>query len=154
MSHNGGVVNSIKQLHADFIEDLEIGMGRSAKTVENYDRYLKRFYKQQRIEKVSDITQDAVRRFRQWLNQAAPVPGNIVDKGVSLATQNYYLISLRQFLKYLSKRNIEALSPDKVELAKLAERDIDVLYPEEIDNLLSAVEMLPEKEKGLSLIHI
>ncbi len=147
------MVNSIKQLHSDFIEDLEIGMGRSAKTVENYDRYLKRFYKQQRIEKVSDITQDAVRNFRQWLNQSAPVPGNIVDKGVSLATQNYYLISLRQFLKYLSKRDIEALSPDKVGLAKLAEREIDVLYPEEMDDLLTATENVPKKEKeGMAVL--
>lgn len=125
---------SITMLHADFLEDLEIGQGRSQKTVENYDRYLKRFFTQQGVQKVADITSDAVRVFRRYLNELAPYHDN---KGVGLATQNYHLIALRQFLKYLAKRDIAALSPDKVGLAKLGERDIDVLYPEEMDALLT-----------------
>lgn len=129
---------NIKSLHSDFLEDLEIGQGRSAKTVENYDRYLRRFYEQQDIKKTSDITTEAVRTFRRWLNESAPRPGDISKKGISLATQNYHLIALRQLLRYLVKRDIKVLSPDKVELAKLPGRDIDVLYPEEIDALLNA----------------
>jgi len=126
---------SINKLHADFLEDLEIGQGRSQKTVENYDRYLKRFYKQQKIGSVAGISGEAVRQFRRYLNEVVP-RGD--ESGVSLATQNYHLIALRQFLKYLAKRDITALSPDKIGLAKLGERDIDVLYPEEIDGLLSS----------------
>ena len=126
---------SITKLQADWLEDLEIGQGRSAKTVENYDRYLRRFFTQQNIKTVSDITSEAVRAFRRYLNELAPYHD---AKGVGLATQNYHLIALRQFLKYLTKRDIAVLSPDKVGLAKLGERDIDVLYPEEIDALLIA----------------
>ncbi|MFH1354504.1 MAG: tyrosine-type recombinase/integrase [bacterium] len=128
----------INKLHADFLEDLEIGQGRSAKTVENYDRYLRRFFGQQKIKKVSDITGEAVRDFRRWLNESAARPGDISRTGVCLATQNYHLIALRQLLRYLARRDIKTLSPDKVGLAKLPERDIDVLYPEEIDALLHA----------------
>lgn len=131
MSHN------ITGLLADFIEELEIGLGRSAKTVENYDRYLTAFFEQQEIEKISDITQDSVRTFRRHLSQQG--------SGASLATQNYYLIAIRQFLKYLAKRDIEALSPEKIQLAKLPDRDIDVLYPEEVDRLLTAAP--PTKQK-------
>jgi site-specific recombinase XerD len=133
------MASDIKKLHADFLEDLEIGQGRSAKTVENYNRYLKRFYKEQNITSIASITPETVRSFRRWLNESAPKQQNTADLGVSLATQNYYLIALRQFLKYLTKRDIEVLSPDKVGLAKLGERNIDVLYPEEMDALLEAV---------------
>jgi len=137
-----GVYNSpmptLKQLHADFLEDLEIAQGRSAKTVENYDRYLQRFYTQQKVSSVAAITPEAVREFRRYLSVTASRPHDISQAGVSLATQNYHLIALRQFLKYLAKRDIAALAPDKIGLAKLGERDIDVLYPEEIDALLKS----------------
>lgn len=132
------MASDIKKLHADFLEDLEIGQGRSAKTVENYNRYLQRFYKEQKVISIAGITAEAVRSFRRWLNESAPKQQNMTDRGVSLATSNYHLIALRQFLKYLAKRDIEALSPDKVGLAKLGERDIDVLYPEEMDALLNS----------------
>ena len=129
------MADTVKKLQVDFLEDLEIAQGRSAKTVENYDRYLKRFFEQEKVKGVKDITPEAVRSFRRWLNEKSPLP-NSDEMGVSLATQNYYLIALRQFLRYLSKRDVEALAPDKVGLAKLGERDIDVLYPEEVDALL------------------
>ena len=125
MSHN------VKSLHTDFLEELELAQGRSSRTTQNYDHYLRRFYQQEGVEKVSDITQDAVRQFRRWLHEkhqaAAP-------------TINYHLIALRQFLKYLARRDIKALSPEKVGLAKLGDREIDVLYPEEIDALLTAAQ--------------
>ncbi|MEX2054681.1 MAG: site-specific tyrosine recombinase/integron integrase [Candidatus Andersenbacteria bacterium] len=121
----------LKTLHVDFLEDLEIGQGRSQKTIANYDHYLQRFYKVQSITAVKDITLDNVREFRRSLNQS-------IKGGMALATQNYHLIALRQFLKYLAKRDIIAMSAEKIGLAKLNEREIDVLYPEEIDALLVA----------------
>lgn len=124
-------ITSLKKLHTEFLEDLEIGQGRSSKTVKNYDHYLQRFYDNQKITSLSDITLDAVREFRRFLSDVFEV---------SLSTQNYHLIALRQFLKYLAKRDIKALSAEKVGLAKLPERDIDVLYPEEVDTLLTAAQ--------------
>lgn len=118
---------NLKNLHADFLEDLEIGQGRSSRTTANYDHYLQVFYREAKAERADDITLDAVRHFRRWLRE---------KKDLSPATQNYYLIALRQFLKYLAKRDVLALAPAKVELAKLPERDIDILYPEEVDAVL------------------
>jgi site-specific recombinase XerD len=146
------MADSVQKYHVDFLEDLEIGQGRSEKTVENYDRYLKRYYSQQSIEKVSDITPESVRQFRRYLNEVAPVGS---EAGVSLATSNYHLIALRQFLKYLTKRDVSALSPDKVGLAKTGERDIDVLYPEEIDALIASTKqgiMDEESNVGMSAL--
>jgi site-specific recombinase XerD len=123
------VAADLKTLHADFLEELEIGQGRSLKTVENYDHYLKRFYEQQQVEAVADITADRIRAFRRHLHDVFHV---------SPATQNYHLIAVRQFLKYLARRDIAALAVEKIGLAKLGEREIDVLYPEELDRLLAA----------------
>jgi len=120
---------NLKTLHTDFLEELEIGQGRSMKTVENYDHYLQRYYDQQSIKSVQDITLDTVRAFRRYLHE---------QLNTSPATTNYHLIALRQLLKYLARRDIDVLSAEKVGLAKLGEREIDVLYPEEIDALLAA----------------
>src|SRR5688500_7141277 len=60
----------LKSLHTDFLEDLEIGQGRSQKTIANYDHYLQRFYQQQEIGSIGDITLDSVRAFRRYLNQS------------------------------------------------------------------------------------
>jgi site-specific recombinase XerD len=56
-------------------------------------------------------------------------------------TQNYYLIALRAFLKFLRKRGIEALSPERIELAKVPERSLDLISPSELKRLLSAPDL-------------
>ena len=97
------------------------------------------------IQEVSDITEDKVREFRIKLNRA---PGMKV-KGqmratMKKATQNYYMIALRSFLKYLRKRNITALSPDTIELAKVGARDLDLMSPDELGRLLKAPDLATE----------
>ena len=53
-------------------------------------------------------------------------------------TQNYYLIALRAFLKFLRKRGIEALSPERIELAKVPERSLDLISSNELSRLMAA----------------
>jgi site-specific recombinase XerD len=53
-------------------------------------------------------------------------------------TQNYYLIALRSFLKYLLKKNITSLRPDAIELAKTPGRQIDPVSTGELERLLAA----------------
>ena len=137
--------NPLKQLVSEFLEELEIGQGRSMKTVENYDHYLRRFFGQQNIKAVADIDMDNVRGFRRYLNE---------QTGVSLTTQNYHFIALRQFLKYLARRDISALAAEKIGLAKLPERDIDILYPEEVDALLTASNRLSSPNDPLITLSI
>ena len=127
----------LTQLKREFLEHLEIERGRSLKTVENYDRYLSRFLGFLEKNDPQDITDDAVRKFRLWLNRQ---PGNATNKQATLKkrTQNYYLIALRGFLKYLAKREIQSLSPEKIELAKTGERTLDLISIEELTRLLNA----------------
>lgn len=117
-----------------FLEYIEIERGRAVKTVENYDRYLSRYFEQMRITKVSDITEQSVREFRLWLNRQ---PGTGSDS-MKRRTQNYYMIALRAFLKFLRKRDIAAISPEKIELAKLPERQIDLITSAELARLMRA----------------
>ncbi|HEX8993747.1 MAG TPA: phage integrase N-terminal SAM-like domain-containing protein, partial [Candidatus Paceibacterota bacterium] len=106
-----------------FLEYIEIERGRAVKTVENYDRYLTRYFAQMNIKEVSSMTEQNVREFRLWLNRQ---PGTKSDS-MKRRTQNYYMIALRAFLKFLRKRDIEAISPEKIELAKLPERQLDLI---------------------------
>jgi site-specific recombinase XerD len=127
----------IDKLKRQFLEYLEIEKGSSLKTVENYDRYLTRFLKFGKIEKPKDITDENVKEFRLFLNRQSgvKVKGQI---GTSMKknTQNYYLIALRVFLKYLIKNEIQTLSPDRIELAKIKERSLDLITIEELNRLL------------------
>lgn len=124
---------NLKDLHVEFLENLEMAHGRSSKTVENYDRYLRRFFEVAKIKEIGDISLQTIREFRRYLTTQAQG-----GEGVAAATQNYHFIAIRQFLKYLAKRDVEAMAAEKIDLAKLPERDIDVLYPEELDALLAA----------------
>ena len=120
-----------------FLEHLEITRGRSQKTIENYSRYLNRFAKELNIKEVSQITKEDVDRFRIILNR-----GGEKNKPVQIKTQNYYLIALRAFLKYLRSEDIKTLQPEKILLAKTHDREIIIMTKDEIRRLL----LTPEKE--------
>ncbi|KKW37012.1 MAG: Tyrosine recombinase XerC [Candidatus Uhrbacteria bacterium GW2011_GWC2_53_7] len=46
------------------------------------------------------------------------------------------MIALRSFLKYLSKRDVVSLAPEKIELAKQSMRQVEFLEPDELARLL------------------
>ena len=121
-------MESVAKLKKEFLEYLEIEKGRAVKTVENYDRYLKKFFEFSKISSAGGINEDIVRKYRLYLNRAN------LDK----PTQNYYVIALRMFLKYLAKRNVESLDAEKIELAKLPQRELDLLSSEDLERLLKA----------------
>ena len=128
----------IDKLKREFLEYLEIEKGSSLKTIENYERYITRFFKFSKIENAREISDEKIREFRLFLNRQSGVK----VKGQTSATmkkntQNYYLIALRVFLKYLMKRGIDSLSPDRIELAKIKERSLDLITTEELDRLLA-----------------
>jgi site-specific recombinase XerD len=121
-----------------FLEYLEIERGRSVKTVENYDRYLERFFVFAKVTMPSQLTEEQIREFRLHLNRQ---PGTKVGGRVEpmkRKTQNYYLIALRAFLKFLRKRGVEAISPERIELAKVPERSLDLISQAELKRLMSA----------------
>lgn len=129
----------IKKLKNDFLVHVEIEKGQSLKTVVNYDRYLTRFFEAAKIKTTNDINEDVLREFRVFLNRQ---PGQ-KQKGQSSSTlkkntQNYHLIALRAFLRYLMKRGIACMTPDKIDLAKIKERSLDLINKDELDRLLTA----------------
>ncbi|MDO8492670.1 MAG: tyrosine-type recombinase/integrase, partial [bacterium] len=77
-----------------------------------------------------------------WLNRrpasAKATAGQSFRETLKKNTQNYYLIALRSFLKYLMKRGIESLPPDRIELAKVSERHLDLISGDELNRLLAA----------------
>ncbi len=139
-------MSSLKKLKTQFLEYLEIEKGRAERTIENYDHYLNRFVefaKKQKIENAENITNDLIREFRLWLNkQPAGIKSAkgkpVLVETLSKKTQNYYMIALRVFFRYLGKRDIKSLSADKIELAKIPERPIDLITPAELSRLLNA----------------
>ncbi len=124
-----------------FLEYLEIEKGLSLKTVENYDRYLSRFFEFANIKDVGKITEDKLREFRIHLNRqlGVKVKGQS-QAGLKKNTQNYHLIALRTFLKYMMKRGVTTMTPDKIELAKISQRSLDLISGGELGRLLNAPE--------------
>lgn len=123
-----GNTSELERLKREFLEYTEIEKGRSLNTVRNYDHYLSVFLEYSKVKVSKDITDELIREYRLWLNR----------KDLKKKTQNYYLIALRAFLKYLARRGFKTLSPEVIELAKVGERSIDLITSEELARLLNA----------------
>ena len=128
MSQNNAAKSGIERDKRYFLEYLEIEKGRGLKTIENYDRYLSRFIENQGLKDSREITEEVVRSFRLWLNR----------QNLAKNTQNYYVIAIRVFLKYLVSRGTQVLSPGRIELAKTGQRDLDLISSQELERLLAA----------------
>lgn len=133
------MTSKLEQLKREFLEHVEIEKGNSLKTVNNYDHYISRFFLFAKITEPKEITDDKIREFRLYLNRQPGVKtrgqqANTLKKN----TQNYHLIALRSFLKYLMKRGFPSLSPDRIDLAKIKERSLDLISVDELNRLLNA----------------
>jgi site-specific recombinase XerD len=131
MSHNIST-SDIERLKKEFLQYVEIEKGRSLSTVSNYDHYLSRFLDFAKIKKPSEISDNIVRNFRLWLNRQRSSKSSLKKK-----TQNYYLIALRSFLKYSAKRGIVSLPADRIELAKVPERSLDLISIDDLSRFLA-----------------
>jgi site-specific recombinase XerD len=120
----------LETLIADYLGYLEIEKNRSRKTQENYGHYLKGFVSRTGAKKISEITPERVRDFRLVLAR----------ENLKKITQSYYVIALRNFLKYLIRRGLKVMPPETIELPKVVRRDIEVLSYAELERLLGAAE--------------
>lgn len=120
-----------------FLEYCEVTQNKSKKTLENYTHYLKRFqdFLSEEIEPKA-LTMQKVQNYRIYLNRFLDDKG----EGLGVKTQNYHMIALRAFLKYLTKNDVKTLAPEKIELGKIAKRSVEVLSREELDRLFAAVD--------------
>ncbi|MEK9147528.1 MAG: site-specific integrase, partial [Patescibacteria group bacterium] len=107
----------IENLILDYLEHLELAKGLSPKTLDNYKRYLTSFNnwaKTNGVKTARDISEELAQKFRLYINRQKTYEGNSLKK----KTQNYYIIALRGFLKYLARRGIDTFSAERVELSK------------------------------------
>lgn len=118
----------INKLLNDYLNYLEIEKNRSIKTRENYEHYLNAFLDFGKIKSEKDISAELVREFRLRLAR----------KNIKKTTQSYYVIALRNFLKYLNRRDIKTFSPDKIELPKIPTRQIEIIEYPDLERLLAA----------------
>jgi len=123
----------------EFLEYLEIERGRSDKTVRNYHFYLKRFSDWAKDPNPAEINTEMVRKYRLHLNR--DIAGR-EEAQLKKNTQNYHLIALRAFLKYLAKRDVKSMAAEKIELAKQGSRHVSFLETDELKRFLLA----PEKD--------
>lgn len=119
-----------------FLEYVEIERGRSPKTVESYDRVLRSFLQWGKMNEPKDITLDSIRKYRLFLNRKQNVQGKELKK----TTQNYHVIVLRGFLRYLAKEGVASALPERIETAKMPERQVDFLEADEFERLCHAAE--------------
>jgi site-specific recombinase XerD len=124
----------IQELKKQFLEYLEIEKGRSHKTIENYGHYLDVFLIWAKISRPEAISDDLVRNYRIYLNRLEDAKGRNLKK----ITQGYYVIALRSFLKYLSRRDIKTLPAEKVEIGKSSKREVDFLEEDEVERIMAA----------------
>ena len=127
-------MTEIEKLLRDYLNYLEIEKNRSPKTRENYEHYLNEFLKFSGVRAPKDITDAVVRDFRLALARSSPTSREPLKK----ITQSYYVIALRNFLKYLAKRDIKTLAAEKIELPKTPSRQIEVLDYADLERLLAA----------------
>ncbi|MDD3678849.1 MAG: tyrosine-type recombinase/integrase [Patescibacteria group bacterium] len=129
----------LDDLIRDFLEHCEIEKGHSELTIRSYEHYLYRFLDFVETGRKSSatpksITADKIRSYRLYLNRLEGLEGESLKKN----TQNYHLIAIRAFLKYLAKRDIDSLAPEKIELADAKRKQVSFLENEEIIDLLMA----------------
>lgn len=124
---------NIKDLKNNFLEYLEIEKGRSRKTIDNYSHYLDRFLDWAKIIDPKDITDNKISQYRIFLNRFENPKGD----GLKKLTQNYYIIALRSFLKYLARKDIKTLQAEKVEIGKTERKEVEFLEPDEVERIIA-----------------
>lgn len=139
---------NLAALIQQFLEHCEIEKNQSLKTIDNYGRYLRRFFEFAGDIEVEKIDLPLIQKYRLHLNRVSDEDGRTLSK----KTQNYHIIALRAFLKYLIKNDIATLAPEKVELAKIPERTVEFLTREEVERLFNAID--PQSKNALRDITI
>ncbi|HOX41441.1 MAG TPA: tyrosine-type recombinase/integrase [bacterium] len=80
----------------------------------------------------SDIDQEVARQYRLHINRLKDMYG----RELKASTQNYHMLALRAFLRFLAFRGEVSLSPEKVSVGKNGDREITFLEGDEVGQIL------------------
>ncbi len=143
---------SLPELISQFLEYLEIEKNCSKLTIRDYRHYLEVFEKWFTSSlpdgSLKDLDLMTVRKYRVFLANRAD------DKGMTLkrVTQNYYVIALRSFLRFLIKNDYQTLEPSKIDLPKTESRSLKFLERDQVDRLVTSVDT--SEEEGIRGLQI
>lgn len=126
---------TISKLITDFLEYLELERNSSQKTIRNYDHYLRRFVDFAGDISSGDINLELIRKYRLYL---ARYVDPTTKRPLKRKTQNYFMIALRAYLRYLQRIDIPSLSPEKIELGEQDPSPLKVLDDDSLTRLLLA----------------
>lgn len=139
--------NELPGLIDQFLEYLEIEKNCSKLTLRDYRHYLKVFsdwYTTSLPDKtIENLDLPTVRKFRVFLANREDAKGATLQK----VTQNYYVIALRSFLRFLIKNDFKTLEPSKIDLPKTEVKDPKFLSKDQVDRLVTAPDT--SKEEGI-----
>lgn len=144
-----------------FLEYCELDKNLSQRTVRMYSYYMEFFYEwmttgqrtsqampsverasgtnneptQKEDIKVEDISEETIRKFRLYLSRDYfnPFKGELKRQ-----TQNYFLVALRSFFRFLIRKGHDTLSPEQIDLGKTKDRTVKFLHNDEVAKLLNA----------------
>ena len=146
---------TIKNAITKFLEYCELDRNYSQKTVRMYSYYL-RFFQNWLIKKVNNdsfdvdrIDEELIRTYRLYLAQNYTNPHK---GGLKRQTQNYFLVALRSFFRYLLKKKFSVISPEVIELGKQQDRTIKFIEERDLKRLFDAVsttDILGLRDKAL-----
>src|SRR3989344_223805 len=132
----------------EFLEYLEIERNLSPLTIRDYRHYLNNFIgwstKHSPISRPQDLTIELIRKYRVYLAHYNSPNGNLPIKKV---TQNYYVIALRSFLRYLIRKDLPVVAPEKIQLPKTESRSLKFLDRDQLGRLLAQPDI--SKDAGL-----
>lgn len=142
---------SLSELIKRFLEYLEVERNVSQLTIRNYHHYLQRFLtflskRYPDLTAVTDVDEEVMRNYRLFLSRYADVKGLTLKR----VTQGYHIIALRSFLKYLSRKNIDAIAPESLDIPKGESRSLKFLSRDQIERLLSA----PENPRDKAILEL
>ncbi|GIW65218.1 MAG: tyrosine recombinase XerD [Candidatus Parcubacteria bacterium] len=124
------MINELKNWLEKYENYLSLEKGRSQGTIKEYLRKISHFLTWLENNNQNEINGENIFNYRVYLNK----------KGVSLKTQSYYLIAIRNFLKFIQKKGKTTYEPNLIELPKLPEREITILDDDELNKLLNSPE--------------
>lgn len=129
---------TLSVLIADFLEYLELERNVSQLTIRNYDHYLNRFLEFANDIDPKDIDLNLVRKYRLYLLRWTDPT---TKKALKKLTQNYFLIALRAFLRYLTERGISTLPSQEVHLGRVEAKPFEALDETQRKFLLGAPDL-------------
>lgn len=125
---------------------MEIEKGCSKLTIRDYRHYLEVFAQwahDTSLPSLEKLDLTTVRKYRVYLSRKTDNKGKTLKK----VTQNYYVIALRSFLRFLTKNDIKTLEPSKIDLPKTESRSLKFLEREQVDRLVTMPDTT--KEAGI-----